>query len=179
MVVNNVHNWLLPEFLPVQLAYTVVVYSTSCPSLVPRPFFERPGNEATAVHDPGSGGQGCMSHGPYNMITDHSTSTCKCGKAIPVFYMFLFNTNNYTYTLTHSTKHGMYQPNCGLHKILMSFGHDEYLYQTLVRNGSTLPPASLYIIRFHSFYPWHTGNAYDHLCSDEDREMMTWVQEFK
>ena len=73
----------------------------------------------------------------------------------------------------------MYEPNCGLNNIMMSFGHDEYLYQTAVRNGFKLPPAALYIIRFHSFYPWHTGGAYDHLCNDKDREMLTWVTEFK
>ena len=90
-----------------------------------------------------------------------------------------FDVITHTHTHTHSTKYGMYEPNCGLDKVMMSFGHDEYLYQVLVRNGSTLPPAALYIIRFHSFYPWHTGNAYDHLCTDYDREMLAWVQEFK
>ena len=79
----------------------------------------------------------------------------------------------------HSTKYGMYQPNCGLNNVMMSFGHDEYLYQVLVRNGATLPPAALSIIRFHSFYPWHTAKAYSHLCSEEDLNMLPWVLEFK
>ena len=34
------------------------------------------------------------------------------------------------------------------------------------------------MIRFHSFYPWHTSGAYDHLCNDKDREMLKWVNEF-
>jgi inositol oxygenase len=78
----------------------------------------------------------------------------------------------------YSTKYGMYQPNCGLNNVMMSFGHDEYLYQVLVRNGATLPPAALSIIRFHSFYPWHTAKAYSHLCSEEDLNMLPWVLEF-
>ena len=62
----------------------------------------------------------------------------------------------------------------------MSFGHDEYLYRVLTGNKQcTLPEEALYIIRFHSFYPWHTGGDYDHLCNDKDREMMKWIREFK
>ena len=34
------------------------------------------------------------------------------------------------------------------------------------------------MIRYHSFYPWHVGGDYDHLCNDKDRAMMKWVQEF-
>ena len=37
----------------------------------------------------------------------------------------------------------------------------------------------LYMIRFHSFYPWHGSGDYDHLCNSEDREMMAWIKEFK
>ena len=62
---------------------------------------------------------------------------------------------------------------------MMSCGHEEYLYQVLVPNGATLLPAALYIVRFNSFYPWHTGKAYGHLCSEEDTKMLPWVLEFK
>ena len=74
----------------------------------------------------------------------------------------------------------MYEPGCGLDKVLMSFGHDEYLYRVLIGNEQCqLPEESLYIIRFHSFYPWHTGGDYDHLCNDKDRSMLKWIREFK
>ncbi|NXR34671.1 MIOX oxygenase, partial [Zosterops hypoxanthus] len=47
--------------------------------------------------------------------------------------------------------------------------------------GSTLnlcpTPQAFYMIRFHSFYPWHAHGDYDHLCSDEDRRMLPWVRE--
>jgi hypothetical protein len=35
----------------------------------------------------------------------------------------------------------------GLKNVHMSWGHDEYLYQVCVRNGSTLPEQALYMIR--------------------------------
>lgn len=35
------------------------------------------------------------------------------------------------------------------------------------------------MIRFHSFYPWHTGGDYRQLCSEQDLAMLPWVQEFK
>lgn len=40
-------------------------------------------------------------------------------------------------------------------------------------------PQAFYMIRFHSFYPWHTGGDYRHLCSEQDLAMLPWVQEFK
>lgn len=40
-------------------------------------------------------------------------------------------------------------------------------------------PQAFYMIRFHSFYPWHTGGDYRQLCSQQDLDMLPWVQEFK
>ncbi len=53
-------------------------------------------------------------------------------------------------------KFGMYPRHCGLEKLQMSWGHDEYMYSVLHRTRHFLPDEALYIIRFHSFYPWHT-----------------------
>ena len=39
----------------------------------------------------------------------------------------------------HSTDLGMYTEGCGLRKVTMSWGHDEYLYRVLKHNNSTLP----------------------------------------
>ncbi len=41
----------------------------------------------------------------------------------------------------------MYEPNCGLNNLMMSWGHDEYLYQVLKHNGSKLPDEAHYMIR--------------------------------
>ncbi|XP_050601730.1 inositol oxygenase isoform X3 [Macaca thibetana thibetana] len=78
----------------------------------------------------------------------------------------------------YSTELGMYQPHCGLDRVLMSWGHDEYMYQVMKFNKFSLPPEAFYMIRFHSFYPWHTGSDYQQLCSQQDLAMLPWVQEF-
>lgn len=49
--------------------------------------------------------------------------------------------------INYSTKLGMYEENCGLEKVTMSWGHDEYMYRMLKHNKSTLPEEALYIIR--------------------------------
>ncbi|CAD7967530.1 unnamed protein product [Amoebophrya sp. A25] len=79
----------------------------------------------------------------------------------------------------YNTSLGMYTKNCGLDALLMSWGHDEYMYQVLKANNCTLPKKGLDMIRYHSFYPWHEKRAYTHLESVEDREeTLPWVREF-
>jgi len=78
----------------------------------------------------------------------------------------------------YSTKNGIYEEHCGISNLMMSWGHDEYMYQVLKHNGSTLPEEGLNMIRFHSFYPWHDRRAYTHLEAPEDAETMKWVKEF-
>lgn len=78
----------------------------------------------------------------------------------------------------YSKELGMYEKNCGLDKVTMSWGHDEYLYQCLLHNGAKIPKEGLYCIRFHSFYPWHTGGDYKDLTNEEDEKMLPWVDEF-
>lgn len=78
----------------------------------------------------------------------------------------------------YNTKYGMYKPKCGISNLMMSWGHDEYLYRLLVHNKSKLPKKALAMIRYHSFYPWHAGGDYMHFCTPEDTEMLKWVVEF-
>jgi inositol oxygenase len=83
--------------------------------------------------------------------------------------------------LTHpeySSEHGMYKPGCGMSNLMMSWGHDEYMYCVLKENSCTIPEEGLAMIRFHSFYPWHDRGAYTHFEAPEDAEMMKWVKEF-
>ena len=70
-------------------------------------------------------------------------------------------------------------PQCGLDQLICSFGHDEYLYRLLKHNCIDLPESSLYIIRYHSLYPWHSGNAYTIFENEKDRSMKPWVQIFQ
>ncbi|CAO3591097.1 unnamed protein product [Absidia cylindrospora] len=74
-----------------------------------------------------------------------------------------------------NSKYGIYSPHCGLHNLHMSFGHDEYLYHVC---KDYLPKEALYIIRFHSFYAWHTSDEYTWFMNDEDHQMMKWVKQF-
>ncbi|KAL9440788.1 hypothetical protein AB3S75_019456 [Citrus x aurantiifolia] len=52
------------------------------------------------------------------------------------------------------------------------------MYLVAKRNNTTLPPAGLFIIRFHSFYAMHRRGAYTFLMNDEDKEMLKWLQVF-
>ncbi|OQE28186.1 hypothetical protein PENFLA_c005G02095 [Penicillium flavigenum] len=77
----------------------------------------------------------------------------------------------------YDTKFGIYTPGCGLDKVMLSWGHDEYLYH-LAKEQSTLPDEALAMIRYHSFYPWHSAGAYHELMNDHDRDMLRAVKAF-
>ena len=64
---------------------------------------------------------------------------------------------------------------CGLDHVYMSWGHDEYLYHVVKDH---LPEEGLAMIRYHSAYPVHRENAYDHLMNEADRRRMEWVRAF-
>ena len=53
---------------------------------------------------------------------------------------------------------GIYSNGCGFDSLHMSWGHDEYLNMVLNKNIQLLrlPEEALYMIRYHSFYSWHT-----------------------
>ncbi|XP_077120448.1 inositol oxygenase [Ranitomeya variabilis] len=102
---------------------------------------------------------------------------CKFQKSI-VFSDTTFENNPDTKHPIYRTESGIYEPNCGLENVLMSWGHDEYLYQVLKFNQCSIPDEGMYMIRFHSFYPWHTGGDYKHLCNEKDLKMLPWVREF-
>lgn len=70
---------------------------------------------------------------------------------------------------------GIYEPGCGLDKVQLSWGHDEYIYHVM---KDYLPDEALYMLRYHSFYPWHRENEYVELTNNQDREMLQWVQKF-
>lgn len=89
-----------------------------------------------------------------------------------------FDENPDLYNEKYNTRFGIYDENCGLENVVMSWGHDEYMYRVLLHNNCKLPEEAQYIIRFHSFYPWHTGGDYKHIVNNKDEEMLKWVQEF-
>ncbi len=70
---------------------------------------------------------------------------------------------------------GVYEAGCGLDRVAMSWGHDEYLYNVV---KDYLPTEALYMIRYHSFYPAHRDGEYDYLMNEQDRKMFQWVKAF-
>ena len=90
-----------------------------------------------------------------------------------------FSDNPDAHDERYNTKFGMYDEHCGLDSLTMSWGHDEYMYRVLRRNDATIPDEGMNMIRYHSFYPWHTSNAYRHLTNDYDETVTKrWVNEF-
>ncbi len=75
----------------------------------------------------------------------------------------------------YQTKYGIYQPNCGLENVHMSFGHDGYIGKVM---QNYMPEESLYMLKYHSFYAAHRHGAYRHLMNDHDVEMLDWVNKF-
>jgi len=60
---------------------------------------------------------------------------------------------------------------------MISWGHDEYMY-LVCKEQSTLPEEGLAMIRYHSFYPWHKENAYQHLMEPKDYKALEAVRAF-
>ena len=73
---------------------------------------------------------------------------------------------------------GVYEAGCGLANVHLSWGHDEYLYHVVTQAGCSLPEPALYMIRYHSFYPWHQEGAYHQFMDDRDKRMLPWVKQF-
>lgn len=78
----------------------------------------------------------------------------------------------------YNTKYGIYRKNCGIENLLLSFGHDQYLYNVLQNNNHNLSKKYQDIIRFHSFYPWHTHKEYTHFMKPSDYNILDNVLEF-
>jgi inositol oxygenase len=91
-----------------------------------------------------------------------------------VFHQF-FADNPDSREPKYATRTGVYSEGCGLEKVRLSWGHDEYLYHVVKDH---LPQEALYMIRYHSFYPAHREGEYQHLMSEQDRKMFEWVRSF-
>ena len=79
----------------------------------------------------------------------------------------------------YNTELGIYEPHCGMASVIYAYGHDEYLYNMVLANKTTIPEEGLAMIRYHSCYPWHTGGAYRELMNEKDYEMLPWVLEVR
>ena len=98
-----------------------------------------------------------------------------CRFSDKVVYAEFFADNPDSRVNGYRSECGIYERGRGLDQVLMSWGHDEYLYHVV---KDYLPQAALYMIRYHSFYAAHREGEYTHLMTDHDREMFHWVRAF-
>ena len=101
------------------------------------------------------------------VVGDTYVIGCKFSDKINFYEHFEFNPD--TRDCVFNSKFGIYKPNCGLDNLIMSWGHDEYLYHVLKKSGTTLPKIGLKLIRYHSFYSLHKENEYLYLLSRDDK----------
>src|SRR6202035_5014036 len=80
-----------------------------------------------------------------------------CAYSDKIVYPEFFAANPDSEDARYRTPLGVYEEGCGLDKVDLSWGHDEYLYHVV---KDYLPDEALYMIRYHSFYPWHQEGAY-------------------
>lgn len=79
----------------------------------------------------------------------------------------------------YNTDLGIYKEGCGLDNTDLAWGHDEYLYQVLKNHkANKLPKKAMVMIRYHSFYPWHTGGSYNQLLNKTDAQYLEWIRDF-
>jgi inositol oxygenase len=98
-----------------------------------------------------------------------------CRFSEQIVFAEFFAENPDRHNPAYQTECGIYEPGCGLDRVHLSWGHDEYLYQVTKKY---LPEPAQYMIRYHSFYPGHREGAYGHLLNDRDREMFASVRAF-
>tara|TARA_Y100000768_G_scaffold169763_2_gene127097 strand:+ start:6016 stop:6828 length:813 start_codon:yes stop_codon:yes gene_type:complete len=111
------------------------------------------------------------------VVGDTYVVGCKFPESI-VYYDTLKDNPDYN-NKDYNTELGIYKEGCGLERLLISFGHDEYLYQVLLQNKThKISKKLMKVIRFHSFYPWHTGEAYKQFMNVNDEQILKDVLYF-
>ena len=116
-----------------------------------------------------------LATGQWDVVGDSFPVGCKFSEKCILPESFSANPDS-THPV-YSTEHGIYKPGCGIENLMMSWGHDEYLYQVL-KDQSTIPREGLAMIRFHSFYPWHREEAYSWAMKEGDEELRRAVRAF-
>jgi inositol oxygenase len=110
----------------------------------------------------------------YSVVGDTYVLGCEFPKSIVYNELLEFSPEYNKYG-----KLGIYKKNCGIKNLYLSYGHDEYLYQVLKHNKNhKLSEKYLNIIRFHSFYPWHTCGEYREFMIDSDKIILEDINNF-
>lgn len=96
-----------------------------------------------------------------------------------VFYEKTYHKNN------DSLFKNTYNDFCGFNNMHFSWGHDEYLASILEKNINklNLNLEAIYIIRYHSFYSWHSPSnfirGYTKFASEFDWKMLPLLKAFQ
>jgi inositol oxygenase len=98
-----------------------------------------------------------------------------CAYSDQIVFPEFFSANPDSRMPEYQTLYGIYGPGCGLDKVYMSWGHDEYIFEA---TKDYLPEPAQYMLRYHSFYAGHKHGAYRHLMSAHDERMFEWVRKF-
>jgi len=98
-----------------------------------------------------------------------------CAYSDTIVFPEFFQDNPDIHVAEYQTEDGIYQRRAGLDSVMMSWGHDEYLYHVV---KDYLPIEGLYMIRYHSFYPGHREGAYQNLMNEDDEKLFRWVRKF-
>ncbi|KAH8880565.1 inositol oxygenase 1 [Thozetella sp. PMI_491] len=113
--------------------------------------------------------------GQWDVVGDTFPVGCAFDKRC--IYPETFGANPDSADAVFGTENGIYAPGCGMSNLIMSWGHDEYLY-LVVKEQSTLPEEALAMIRFHSFYPWHKEGAYRQFMAAGDEKLLQAAKAF-
>ena len=98
-----------------------------------------------------------------------------CAWSDQIVYHEYFAANPDRNVPEYQTECGIYERHCGLDNVMLSWGHDEYIYHV---TRKYMPEPAQYMLRYHSFYPAHRHGAYTHLMSSQDERMFEWVRKF-
>ena len=111
----------------------------------------------------------------YNVVGDTYVLGCKFPETIVYYETMKSNPDYYKYDDVC-----IYKKNCGLENLIISFGHDEYLYGVLKHNKDLhkMTDRTMNMVRYHSLYPWHTGCSYDDFMGPGDEFILKDVLEF-
>ncbi len=79
----------------------------------------------------------------------------------------------------YNTDLGVYEEGCGIDNVHLAWGHDEYFYQVLKNHpGNKIPEEGMVMVRYHSFYPWHSEGSYEKLTNKKDDQYKEWIKDF-
>lgn len=98
-----------------------------------------------------------------------------CAWSDKIVYPEFFAENPDRLVPEYQNRTGIYEEECGLDNVHLSWGHDEYLYQVV---KDYLPDEALAMIRYHSCYPIHREREYSYLMNARDRQLFDSVRAF-